>query len=110
VPVGVPVGVPVPVVLPPLPLLPDIPVPEPDVDPVLEPDPELPELLLEGLADAPLNGERTDPDPPHAASETTAVAMRPERRVRLRTLLEDMLCMIITPHNAMRSTCSGSLR
>jgi hypothetical protein len=78
-----------------------MPVPEPEGEPVFEPDPELPEplpeLLLEGLADAPLNGERTDPEPPHAASETMAVAIRLERRVRLRTLPEDMLRMIITP-------------
>ncbi|GLQ97346.1 hypothetical protein GCM10007863_17660 [Dyella mobilis] len=73
------------------------PAPVPDGDPVDEPEPL--GLPLDGLAELelPANGERTEPEPPQAVNETNATAIRLERRVRLRTLPEDMLRMIITP-------------
>jgi hypothetical protein len=80
----VPVVLPVPL----LSLLPEVPV---------EPPLAVPLELPDGLIGTPPDDERTDPDPLHAAKETTAAMIRLERRVRLRTLPEDMLRMIITP-------------
>jgi hypothetical protein len=72
-------------------------VPPPEGDP--EGDPELLEPPLDGLAELelPAKGERTEPEPPHAVNETSATAIRLERRVCFRALPEDMLRMIITP-------------